>query len=232
MVVFYFFIAFIAVYTIRVAIYLVWLYFETEKTIKHARKFESKSSDSKCDVLFIGDSLTYGVGASSPDKSIAGLFESENQNCSVYNNSVNKITTYNLFNIMNEFDKTSTTYQIAVLSIGGNDIVQLRSMRGLEKRIKHIVNKLSAVSENVYIYTPTKPGRSPLLIKLIIYNRVKKLRTIVQSLESDNVHHVDMWQEGDKLLENPKKYFVKDTLHLSDAGQFAWYEQLKKTIKR
>jgi hypothetical protein len=105
-------------------------------------------------------------------------------------------------------------------------------MRGIEERIRHIVKILESVSEKVYIFTPTKPGKSPLVIKWIIINRVKKLRRIIQSLESKSVHHVDMWKAGDKLLAHPEKYFVKDTLHLSDEGQLAWYNQLRKVMNK
>ena len=227
----YLLIVLIVVYSIRVAVYLGWLYLETEETIKHSKKFEHKSSTSTHDVLFIGDSLTYGVGASIPEKSIAGLFHKENPNCNVSNKSVNKITTKGLLEQIEKYQEANRTYRYSVLSIGGNDIVQLRSMRGIKERIEHIISVLDSVSEDVYILTPTKPGKSPLIIKLLIYHRVKKLRQIVQSLKITNVHHVDMWEPGDRLLANPKEYFVKDTLHLSDAGQRKWYEQLKKSME-
>ena len=232
MVIFYFVIALTVIYSIRVTIYLAWLYFQTEKTIKDCKLFEQKSSNRSYNAFFTGDSLTYGAGASDPNKSIAGLFYSDNPNFAVHNKSVNKITTRAMLSQMDGLRNSNTTYTYSVLSIGGNDIVQFRSMRGIEERIRDIVKILETVSENIYIFTPTKPGKSPLVIKWIVINRVKKLRRIVQSLESNSVHHVDMWKAGDKLLAHPEKYFVKDTLHLSDEGQSAWYTQLRKVMNK
>ncbi len=232
MVIFYSAIALISLYAIRVSVYLLWLYLETEKTIKGARAFEHQSSKNAQNVLFIGDSLTFGVGASDPSKSIAGLFYAENPNFNVYNKSVNRSTTRDLLKQIEKSENPMPLANVCVLSIGGNDIVKFRSMRGIEGRVKHIVKVLDSTSEAVYIFTPTKPGRSPLIIKLIMFSRLKKLRNLIQSLEIKNVHHVDMWESGDELLANPKKYFAKDTLHLSDAGQLAWYERLKKSMER
>ena len=45
MFIFYIVIALIVIYAIRVTIYLAWLYFQTEKTIKDCKLFEQKSSN-------------------------------------------------------------------------------------------------------------------------------------------------------------------------------------------
>lgn len=224
--------AFVIIYSIRLAIYFVWLYLATEKTIKKAKSFEHRTVNKSCNVLFIGDSLTFGAGASNPEKSIAGLFYRDNTSCDIHNPSVNKITTYELIDQLSKLKNSNFIYLNTILSIGGNDIIQFRSMRGIENRIKYIAAKLESTSKSVYILTPTKPGKSPLLIKLIVYRRIKKLRNIVRSLESKGVHQVDMWEAGDKLLANPNKYFVKDTVHLSDAGQLEWYNQLKIAMSK
>lgn len=220
----------LGVYVLRIISYLVWLYVKTEQTIKSSEKFEHKSNVNSPKVLFIGDSLTFGAGASNANKTIAGLFHADNPDYTVINQSINKITTKDLVPKLSELINSQDKYEATVLSIGGNDIVQLRSMKNIEKRVEHIVGLLKSVSGAVYVFTPTKPGKSPLLIKLLIRSRVKRLRNIITSMSGAKVHHIDMWDAGDELLAKPEKYFVEDTLHLSDEGQLAWYLQLKKEI--
>lgn len=223
----------VALYLIRVAIYLIWLYLATEKTNESSGRFIKILDNPACTALFIGDSLTYGTGASTPDNSIAALYSQDHPKCSVYNESINKITTKKLLQIidqkLNEFEEIDTV----VLSIGSNDAIQFRSMADIQKRMTAVLGKLSRKAKAVYVFTPTKPGKSPVLIKSLVYRRLYNFRGIVESIAStkEDIYHIDMWQIGDEILKEPKKYFASDTLHLSDAGQEFWYRELKKNLQ-
>lgn len=225
--------ALVALYFIRVAIYLSWLYLATEATNKASSKFTHIQHKPERKALFIGDSLTHGTGASSPSKSIAGLYSQDSPECSVYNESVNNITTKNLLEVIEEKMSRVGEVDTVILSVGSNDAIKFRSMKNIHKRLEEILDKLEPYSRDIYVFTPTKPGRSPALIKYLVYARLNKFRHIVESAANSRsrVYHIDMWGSGDAILAEPSKYFVSDSIHLSDAGQEFWYEELKKNLQ-
>jgi lysophospholipase L1-like esterase len=211
--------------------YLLWLLIVNELSISRSKKYSRIIKNAEKNYLIIGDSLAFGVGA--PRKqSIAGLLAEQFPQSNIYNLGKNRAHTKklakNISQIMNDLPTINTT----ILSIGSNDAIRMKPLKKLNDKISYIVESIHKnTNGNVYIISPTKPGKSPRLLKFLARKRLAHLRAIFMSLESENIKVVDLWPDSSILLSEPNKYFAADTLHFSAEGQKYVFTKLLKTMQ-
>lgn len=180
-------------------------------------------------ILIVGDSTSYGTGATRPEESLSGLLAHDLPRVEIENLSENGFRTRDLIAILEK--KKEKRYDLVIISIGGNDVWHLSAYARLEKdivRVLDLANILSGRKTILLVYSNI--GFAPFFPKMLrrflgtralcvqnIFTRVAKERDIAC---------VDLFSQFYFFEKEPKKYFAPDMLHPSSAGYRLWYREI------
>lgn len=202
---------------------------------EQALPFERYVPEAQKRILIAGDSTGVGTGASSPSYTTAGYLGSKYPDAEIINISVNGLKLSGLIDKLNENDLGS--FDIVVAQIGANDILRLTDLRSVETNFRDVLAKLSEIGNAVFVLHSGRVGEAPLFpiyVGHIFTKRAQLFRKLYTevSREFSNVMYVDLMAgDSDALFkENPKKYYARDGLHLSDAGYLLWYKEIESNI--
>ncbi len=187
---------------------------------RSAQKFERPIGE-KNEILILGDSLAYGVGASSPDKSFAGVLAARFNDKSVKNKAVIGETTSSLNKTID--GELTNHYEKIYIIVGGNDIMRMHiNILKSSKSLRTAIEKASLQANEVVIMTAgdfDDVSLSPWALKPIFELRAEMIRNTALKLEHEyeNFDYIDIKaaaidSEVYKQLEAPDGY------HLNDQG--------------
>ncbi len=185
-------------------------------TEKFERRQEGNSS-----ILILGDSLAYGVGASSPKTSFAGKLAEHYHDSTITNKAKIGETVSSLKETIDE--KITDKYEIIFIIVGGNDIMRMHiNIFNSAESIKPIIDKASKHSSKVVLITTGNfnyVSLQPWILKSVFNKRADLLRKAALKLETDypNYSYVDFYATPTDEKEY-KSYEASDGYHLNDAG--------------
>jgi lysophospholipase L1-like esterase len=183
-------------------------------------KFERRA-ERKNDILILGDSLAYGVGASSPETSFAGKLAEHYRDSHITNKAEIGETVSSLKETINE--KIIDKYEIIFIIVGGNDVMRVHiNVFKSANDFKPIVDKASRHSARVVLVTTGNfnyVSLQPWILKSVFNKRANILRQTALQLESDfpDYSYVDFYATAIGEDEY-KAYEASDGYHLNDAG--------------
>lgn len=195
--------------------------------IQATTRFERKgTSDQK--ILVLGDSLGYGTGTSSPEKSVAGLVAGLYPDAAVENRSVNGKRTHEL---ASEVATLEGEYDLILIIIGGND--NMRPWIDIDQSGKHletIYTAASAHADKVIAFTTGNMRTTtffPWPLNHVIGSRSVTLRNhaIAAAEKLPNVRYIDVVAYNEKVPFTHAKE-AADHLHLNDEGASYWFSAL------
>ncbi len=199
--------------------------------IQDTRRFERQEKGKT--MLVIGDSVAYGTGASSPDKSIAGLIANKYGYSNVTNIAENGKRTSEL---VNEVSQINEHYDLIFIVIGGNDII--RPWIRLDKsasNLESIYYEASSKADNVIAITTGNIKYTTLFLPPLTHYlgyRSTKLRdsALETSKSIDNLHYIDIitFNENNEFTPDME---AADHLHLSDKGNAYWLKAVEETVQ-
>jgi lysophospholipase L1-like esterase len=185
-------------------------------------------------ILVLGDSTGYGTGASKPEDSIAGLIARDFPGYSIENNSVNGRTIGELVEVAREVEGQ---YLLILLQIGGNDILQQRSVGDVERELRVLVQELNSHTDNLVMMSSGNVGGAAAFSgeeadQYTALTREFRQMFLRVSGETE-LRYVDLFlePENDVISNNPDTYLAADGLHPSSAGYALWYESLQPVIR-
>lgn len=195
--------------------------------IQNTKPFK-RTGTNKQKILVLGDSLAYGTGTSSPEKSVAGLVASYYPGATVINNSVNGMRTKEL---AEESKKLEGQYDLILIIIGGNDV--LRPWINLDvsgQNLRTIYSNTSKHSKNVIAITTGNLRYTTVFLwplRYVVAVRSVQLRdkALTASKDLPNVTYINMVKRNTKVPFDKVKE-APDHLHLSDEGAQYWYEAI------
>lgn len=185
----------------------------------NTERFSRTLPNASGSILILGDSLAYGVGASSPEQSLAGQLSQRFPAHNVVNKAKVGATTEELAeSIAREVDGR---YDTAFIVIGGNDIARygvdldltVRSLRSVAElassRVGHVYLITSGDFANVSIL--------PWFLRPYYSDRSRRVRDAARMIDAsrDNLDYVDMFDV------DPDRYArmeAPDGFHLNDLG--------------
>lgn len=185
-------------------------------TEKFAREIDGKS-----DILILGDSLAYGVGASSPELSFAGKLAQEFEGSSITNNAEIGETIISLRNTISS--KLTGRYKKIYIIVGGNDIMRVHfNIYNSANSIDHIIRESSQHTDKVVLITTGKfdnVSLSPWILKSVFNARADIVRRSAIELEDTytNYDYIDFYSVSIEKKEY-KRLEAKDGYHLNDLG--------------
>ena len=183
-------------------------------------------------VLVLGDSTGYGTGAASSEDSIAGRIGSDFA-VTIQNNSVNGRT---IGELLTETENIAGSYELILLQIGANDILQERNQQTVEDELQTLVARLLPHTNHLVMMSSGNVGASPKFNEeeaKTYTNVAREFRTVFQAVAEDTeLTYIDLFvePEDDAFTKNPEKYMALDGLHPTSAGYAKWYQSMYPVI--
>jgi lysophospholipase L1-like esterase len=182
----------------------------------------------------LGDSTAVGVGAKNPDKSTAGRLGALYPSAEVRTIAKSGLKIDGLIDLLPTIPEAS--FDIILIQIGANDIIQLTRMDDIEKGIHTIVEDATRRGKKVIILHSGNIGEAtmfPWYAQALFAHRSFAVRAIYKKEAIDSgVSYVDLIDSpvGVLLQEDSKRYYANDMLHLSDGGYGLWFDEIKKSL--
>ncbi len=186
-------------------------------------------------ILIIGDSTGYGTGVTHKEHSVAGRLGTEYPNASIENQSINGQT---IADAIKRFAPERQQYDLVLLQLGGNDILQKRSLEMVEEDVKALLKLLAGVTSEVVMISAGNVGAAPAFTgnEAATYETLSreyhaKLMTIMS--ENPRFTYISLFDERevDPFVAEPNRYLASDGLHPSGEGYGLWYQKVAPAIQ-
>lgn len=201
---------------------------------RRRQPFQRLRADATRHVLFVGDSTAVGTGAERAEESVAGYFGQEHPQDYVENLGVNGLRVGGLLNTLSLARQSH--YDLAVVMIGGNDVLHDTPPDPLERQFVQSLRRLKELAPRVVFVCEGNLGNAPLLptwIGRILDRRSRKLRDrCLRLARNEGVMAVDMFveREDDTWRLDPDQFYSADWFHPGSRGYRMWYEALRQTL--
>ncbi len=198
--------------------------------------FQQQNEHPTLKIIFLGDSTAVGVGSQSPQTSTAGWFAKDFPEALIDNISQSGLRLAGLHNKLKEIKRDD--YDLAVLQIGANDIMRLTPLTSIDREVRSILAFLKNKARTIVILHSGDVGTATIFIwpfNRILSQRSYQVREIYKKATRDfGASYVDLIQyNSDRLfIDDQKKYYAPDHLHLSGDGYFIWYQAIRFTLKQ
>ncbi len=194
------------------------------------KKFE-RTGSGITRILLAGDSVVFGVGASMPSASIAGLFGRDFPNASIINSGVSGAETDGLVQQLQKVQ--GQRFDLLVIIIGANDVVHLSDLKASLHNLDQALAIASSLSDHVVLMPEGNMGNPPLfprLASLIFTPRSRQFRNGAMQI-ADKYHsvYVDVFRErsADSWRKDIGRFYAADYFHPADAGYLDWYQAIR-----
>lgn len=178
-------------------------------------------------VLVMGDSVSLGVGADTPEESIVGRLGQDNPKIEIVNDSTSGLKTHEILARMYVYDDDS--FDLIFLHVGGNDVVDMVPVGETERNMRRVLEEAKRISPNVLFATHGDFRTVPAIpwgMRWYWERRNVQQRELYQGLaEEFGATLASYYREpGTIPQERIDVWYAKDNLHLSSEGQKDAYE--------
>lgn len=181
----------------------------------------------------LGDSTGYGTGVRDAKDSIAGRIGQDYPILRITNDSVNGRTIGELVSVV---ENLSGRYDVILLQIGGNDVIQSRSASDVERELATIFSKLKTHTDHIIMMSSGNVGGATIFDETKakqMQQQTLLLREVFMKTSAENgVSYVDLYvaPKEDLFILESERYLAMDGLHPSAAGYGLWYEKLRPVV--
>lgn len=126
------------------------------------RPFERRVAAQGPRILVLGDSTGVGIGALAPEDSIAGLLASEFPDADIVNVSQSGARVDHVVKQARRCSRLGERYDLAVLHVGGNDVLHATPPKALGESCRQLMKELSRVAERTVWLGHLNIGLAPL----------------------------------------------------------------------
>lgn len=212
-------------------------YFLYKKGIRlsaETKPFEQIIENAEKNILIIGDSTALGVGASNPEKSLAGLWAQEFPEANIKVLAENGLK-FDDFEKLK--DKVDEKYDFIFLHLGGNDIIRFTKIDELSEQVIEVLDFLKDRTDKLVWTSSGNIGSAPffpLVIRPILVNRTKVVREVFMEISEEmEVTYIDLFTsiKDDPFRKDISKNYANDKLHPADAGYKIWFSEIKRQMK-
>lgn len=205
----------------------------SKKLIDAAVPFTAPSDDSSSAVLVLGDSTAVGVGADSPEDTVAGRVNAYLAPSSVENYAVSGAVTRDL---PDQAAKAKfAQYRLILIQIGGNDIIRFRSAEKGAEDLRAAIRALPEAERIIIISAGDVGGATlfPLAVRPFHTRLNHEYHdAFARVAAEEGVTYVNFGDApATQIINNdPKTYLAADGLHPSSAGYALWFDTIQPSL--
>lgn len=206
----------------------------SRELIDKSTPFQQHNENPTKSVLIIGDSVSYGVGASSPENSFPGYIGQAYPNWEIVNRSKSGREISEALEVLHSIYRSD--WDLIILQISGNDIFHLNSLEQSKTDLRLLFQAAKDKAEQVIYVTTGSIGHAPLIPQPFdwLYSMISKkyIDQYVAIAEENNVMVVNNYRNRrDDIFESdPDKYYSADKFHPSSAGYKVWFHNLDQVL--
>lgn len=184
--------------------------------------------------LVMGDSTMYGSGVKKPENTfgglLAGTFPKANVETVARSGSLVENLTGQL--AAAKFRR----YDLAIIGIGGNDIVYLADYKKVEIQLQAFLKEVSSRSDHIILFHSVNVGNTGFFLwplSLFYQKRTKKLSQIYTKIakEFESVQYVNFYRHRKNDYYDKKtrpRFIADDGFHPSDYGNQYFFKLLRQ----
>lgn len=209
----------------------VWRIGTSAELVRASKPFEAAPADATESLLVVGDSTAVGTGASSGDRSLAGLLAADNPKLRV----VNKATDGARYeDFARQLQSSSGRFDTVLVLGGGNDVIRMTGSDKLRADIRRVAQLARERGTRVIMMPPGNVGNAPFFFAPVSWwmdSRSQQLhREVREAAQTFGAFYVGMYQDAkhDPFALNPGELHARDGLHPSDAGYALWRKELDR----
>jgi lysophospholipase L1-like esterase len=185
-------------------------------------------------LLVLGDSIAFGVGADSPELSVAGRVASANPGYAVENLSVIGARVSDLAAQLNRAQHQH--YQMALISIGANDIIRFETAATAQETLEGFFQALRSRADKIVFFAAGNVGAAPivpLILRPLYHRRTIDYHQAFEALATrSNSIYVNLYEkpDTDPFVKEPGRFIAADGLHPSSEGYRLYFERISKSL--
>ncbi|MCF7815901.1 MAG: SGNH/GDSL hydrolase family protein [Candidatus Pacebacteria bacterium] len=189
----------------------------------------SRRTEGPVRILVAGDSTGVGTGAEDVKNTLSGYFAHDFPEVDVVNVSVNGSVTQSVYGQLEAGHPH--TYDLVVISTGGNDTWALTPMNKLRDDLRKVLHKAKEMSnQRAIVIFFGNVGSAPFFpypLRAFLLWRAERINELFfEVTHEEGVPFIELFTQSEKnpFVKDPKKYFALDGLHPNDAGYWEWYK--------
>jgi lysophospholipase L1-like esterase len=181
-------------------------------------------------LLLVGDSAALGVGADGPRHSLAGLIAADFPDAEVRNLARSGAM---LTDVQAQLQAAGTGFDVAVIVVGGNDILRRSRMAQIARDADAVMADLAPRARTVVWLGVANMGLAPLFVppwSWWVSARVRRARRLFAGAAlRHGASYLDFFREArdDVFSRDPLRYFAADGIHPSSSTYRHCYEVLR-----
>ncbi len=207
--------------------------------VRSATAYEQHPKGPAHRVLVLGDSSGFGVGATTPQESVAGRIGLRNPDTDITNIAVSgarlKDVPKQLTNARIQHD---VKYDRIFLHIGGNDIVHGTSLSAMQVQLQGVLEDIAPLSDDIVLIHGGNIGTAPFFPKIAqpyFTWKSKQARRLYLQVVGDDTRFTVLNLHPERALDpyaqEPHIYFAADSFHPSSEGYRVWFEEIDRIGK-
>lgn len=189
---------------------------------------------SETTLFLLGDSTGYGTGATSGKFSLAGRIGEAYPALTIINDSKNGDTIREAYE---RLPQVSKKYDVLLLQLGSNDILQRRSNEEIRTNLEQLFAKVATMAGDVLMISSGNVGAAPAFTGEEAEDYTKRTRefhTLATELSNnyENISYISLYEDPstDPFVLYPETYLSLDGLHPSNEGYQRWYEVVAPSL--
>lgn len=200
------------------------------------QRFERRRGARGPAVLILGDSTGVGIGARCPEESIAGLLAADFPDADIVNISASGARVCDAVAQARKFDTPERPFDIALLHVGGNDVVRNTPPQNLAKACEALLAELPRLALRTVWLGPPNLGLAPLFplpFSWLLAARSRAAAAIfAQSAARHGVALVDFSarEHAVRFAHGRRQHFAVDGFHPSSSSYSYGYEAARRAI--
>jgi lysophospholipase L1-like esterase len=199
------------------------------------RPFERHLPSARASVLVLGDSTGVGIGADTPERSLAGLLAEEYPHVEVVNRACAGATLADARRQLDPLPRAA--FEVALLMAGGNDVLRHTSLAALEQQANGLLSQLHRHVRHTIWLGSANIGTAPLFIPPVSWWLSARQRAVCRVLARCASMHgaefVDFFGEPHRsaFATDHARYFAGDGVHPSGESYRYCYEVVKRETR-
>ncbi|MEK9161062.1 MAG: SGNH/GDSL hydrolase family protein [Patescibacteria group bacterium] len=199
----------------------------------HETPFRIEGENYTKTMLVLGDSTGVGVGAATPEESVAGRVASYIGATYVENHAVSGAAVADLPKQISQAARGE--YDLILIHIGANDILGFNDPKRVGSELTRILSTLPKVGKTV-VLSAGNVGGATLFPRVVRFFHTRLTlqyhEAFAEAVQGTTALYVNLYlpPKEDPFLKYPQTYLAEDGLHPSSEGYGLWFEQVKEVL--